>query len=303
MLTSSSETWKLRLFSKTLLASHREPLEGKSPYSIYLNYTCCCLQATSDSSQPHIQQHTRLPCPLPSPMNLLKFMFTESVMPSSYLSDGRPPARPPAPQTSLAHPLTAPLLASADPEAWSALCTRPQARQGCSRPGGPALNPKKAWPSRHAGATCRRRGHRHGPGHWGAAAHSPGIISTPSPHAECKVQSKGPGIAEPIEQNAALNPAIGIPDPQRANTRGRKERRASHQAPTWKHIWYWTSLPSTFAWTFHNPSHRPVMTYMQSFVYSLTHVLFITHLLTSFLLSPLIAFSTETKHGKPSPTS
>ena len=57
---------------------------------------------------------------------------------------------------------------------------------------------------------------------WGAAAHSPGLISTPSPHAESKVQSKGPGIAKPTEQNAALNPATGIPDPQRANTRGRK---------------------------------------------------------------------------------
>ena len=175
------------------------------------------------------------------------------------------------------------LLTPSPPCSWLPLTPRPgapsahappPARQGCSRPGGPALNPEKAV------ALSTRRSHvsqaRSQARSWprGAATHGPGLISTPSPHAECKVKSKGPGIAEPTEQNAALNPATGIPDPQKANTRGRKECRASHQAPTWKHIWYWTSLPSTFAWTFHNPLHRPVMTYMQSFVYSLTHVLF-----------------------------
>ena len=120
-------------------------------------------------------------------------------MPSSYLSDGRPPASPPAPRTSLAHPLTAPLLASADPEAWSALCTHPQARQGCSRPGGPALNPKKAWPSRHAGATCRRRGHRHGPGHEGP----PRIVqgSSPLPLHTQRAKCRARVLASPSPQN------------------------------------------------------------------------------------------------------
>ena len=41
-------------------------------------------QVTSDSSQPHGPQHTRLPCPSLS-QNLLKLKSIESVMPSNHL--------------------------------------------------------------------------------------------------------------------------------------------------------------------------------------------------------------------------
>ena len=39
----------------------------------------------SDSLLPHGLQHTRLPCPSPSPWNLLKLMSIELLMPSSHL--------------------------------------------------------------------------------------------------------------------------------------------------------------------------------------------------------------------------
>ena len=40
----------------------------------------------SDSLRPHELQHTKLPCPSPSPVHLLlKLMFIESVLPSSHL--------------------------------------------------------------------------------------------------------------------------------------------------------------------------------------------------------------------------
>ena len=38
-----------------------------------------------DSLQHHELQHSRLPCPLLSPLSLLKLMFIESVMPSNHL--------------------------------------------------------------------------------------------------------------------------------------------------------------------------------------------------------------------------
>ena len=40
----------------------------------------------SDSLQPQRLQHTRLPCPSPSPRGLFKLMSIESVMPSNHLS-------------------------------------------------------------------------------------------------------------------------------------------------------------------------------------------------------------------------
>ena len=42
-------------------------------------------QLMSDSLQPHGLKHTRLPCPSPSPENLLRFMSLELVMLSNYL--------------------------------------------------------------------------------------------------------------------------------------------------------------------------------------------------------------------------
>ena len=39
----------------------------------------------SDSLQPHGPQHSRLPCPSPTPGNLLKLMSIKLVMPSNYL--------------------------------------------------------------------------------------------------------------------------------------------------------------------------------------------------------------------------
>ena len=39
----------------------------------------------SDSLRPHGLQHTRLPCPSPTPASLLKLMSIESVMPSNHL--------------------------------------------------------------------------------------------------------------------------------------------------------------------------------------------------------------------------
>ena len=39
----------------------------------------------SNSLRPHGLQHTRPPCPSPTPWGLLKLMFTELVMPSNYL--------------------------------------------------------------------------------------------------------------------------------------------------------------------------------------------------------------------------
>ena len=44
----------------------------------------CSHQVTSDSLQPHEQQHTRLPCPSLS-LSLLKLMSIELVMPSNHL--------------------------------------------------------------------------------------------------------------------------------------------------------------------------------------------------------------------------
>ena len=44
----------------------------------------CSHQVTSDSLQPHEQQHTRLPCPSLS-LSLLKLMSIELVMPFNHL--------------------------------------------------------------------------------------------------------------------------------------------------------------------------------------------------------------------------
>ena len=46
---------------------------------------CCCSVTMFDSLQHHELQHSRLPCPLLSPLSLLKLMFIESVMPSNHL--------------------------------------------------------------------------------------------------------------------------------------------------------------------------------------------------------------------------
>ena len=46
-------------------------------------WACCCCSVVSDSLQPHGLQHTKPPCPSPSPRVLPKFIA--SVMPSSHL--------------------------------------------------------------------------------------------------------------------------------------------------------------------------------------------------------------------------
>ena len=50
-------------------------------------FNCCCsvAQLCLDSFQPHGLQHTRLPCPSPSPRACFKLMSIESVMPSNHL--------------------------------------------------------------------------------------------------------------------------------------------------------------------------------------------------------------------------
>ena len=51
--------------------------------------------ALLDSLRPHELQHTRPPCPSPTP-SLPKFIFIESVMPSNHLILCRPLLRPPS---------------------------------------------------------------------------------------------------------------------------------------------------------------------------------------------------------------
>ena len=43
------------------------------------------VSVVSDSSQPHALQHSRPPCPSPTPWSLLKLMSFESVRPSNHL--------------------------------------------------------------------------------------------------------------------------------------------------------------------------------------------------------------------------
>ena len=50
--------------------------------SLLLLFSCLVM---SDSLRPHGLQHTRIPCPSPSPGALLKLMSIESVMPSNHL--------------------------------------------------------------------------------------------------------------------------------------------------------------------------------------------------------------------------
>ena len=50
----------------------------------------------SNSLQPHGLQHTRLPCPLPTPGSLLKLMPIKSVMPPNHLILCRPLILPPS---------------------------------------------------------------------------------------------------------------------------------------------------------------------------------------------------------------
>ena len=50
----------------------------------------------SDSLRPHGSQHTRLPCPSPTPRACSNSLFIESVMPSNYLTLCHPLLLPPS---------------------------------------------------------------------------------------------------------------------------------------------------------------------------------------------------------------
>ena len=66
-----------------------EPWQVGSPkMDSSVQFSCSVL---SDSFWHHVLQHTRLPCPSPTPRVLLKFMSTESVMSSSHLILPSPP--------------------------------------------------------------------------------------------------------------------------------------------------------------------------------------------------------------------
>ena len=72
---------KMIAFSITCVKAIREPLEGKSPYSIYLNYVAVVSKSRLTLCNP--TDGSTLACPEIS-QSLLKFMSTESVTPSSY---------------------------------------------------------------------------------------------------------------------------------------------------------------------------------------------------------------------------
>ena len=66
-----------------------------------------------------------------------------------------------------------------------------------------------------------------------------------------RVQAKGPGIAEPTEQNAALNPGHENPSSSKSKRQREKDPRASHQGPTWKLAWGRPSRLVLNFFTFH----------------------------------------------------
>ena len=65
-----------------LMAESREELK-----SLLIKYSSVHFirSVVSDSAGPHESQHARPPCPSPNSQRLLKFMSTESVVPSSHL--------------------------------------------------------------------------------------------------------------------------------------------------------------------------------------------------------------------------
>ena len=95
MYIRSQDMWHVYLSS-----TYKHTHHGKEGLSVRLKsvmssvkFSCSVM---SDSLQSHGPQHTRPPCPSPTPRSLLKLMSLKSIMPSNHLNLCRPLLLPPS---------------------------------------------------------------------------------------------------------------------------------------------------------------------------------------------------------------
>ena len=82
--TQKHQRWTTELEKSTCFVTQKPmPCTHTIPFQFSLS-------VMSDSLHPHGLQHTRLPCPSPTPWSLLKLMSIELVMPSNHLILSRP---------------------------------------------------------------------------------------------------------------------------------------------------------------------------------------------------------------------